>query len=231
MRRSGPAPTAPAAKTKSWHASGAMSPRQSPLLSVRRHRLRHGPPRGALHLGRERRGAADRLSLQRRGLQPGPPQSRTHRILVESLGELDIGNHHLVSAPRAALAEQLARLTPGHLAYTVFAVAGGEAIDLAIKVARATRRGRRSFRRGAVITAAPGWPSPPAMRSSGRRSVRPAGLSAGPLRRCGCPGGSRGRGNRRGDSGNDPRHQRDAHPRAHLFPRRPGALATGPAPS
>jgi len=58
------------------------------------------------------------------------------RVLVESLGELDIGNHHLVSAPRAALAEQLARLTPGHLAYTVFAVAGGEAIDLAIKVAR-----------------------------------------------------------------------------------------------
>jgi len=58
------------------------------------------------------------------------------RVLVESLGELDIGNHHLISAPRAALAEQLARLTPGHLPYTVFAVAGGEAIDLAIKVAR-----------------------------------------------------------------------------------------------
>jgi putrescine aminotransferase len=58
------------------------------------------------------------------------------RVLVESLSDLDIGNHHLVSEPRAALAEQLAGLTPGHLAYTVFAVAGGEAIDLAIKVAR-----------------------------------------------------------------------------------------------
>jgi acetylornithine/succinyldiaminopimelate/putrescine aminotransferase len=58
------------------------------------------------------------------------------RVLVESLGELDIGNHHLISEPRAALAERLAGLTPGQLAYTVFAVAGGEAIDLAIKVAR-----------------------------------------------------------------------------------------------
>ncbi len=58
------------------------------------------------------------------------------RVLVESLDELDIGNHHLISEPRAALAEQLAGLTPGHLAYTVFAVAGGEAVDLAIKIAR-----------------------------------------------------------------------------------------------
>lgn len=56
--------------------------------------------------------------------------------LVESLRELDIGNHHLVSEQRAALAERLAALTPGHLAYTVFAVAGGEAMDLALKVAR-----------------------------------------------------------------------------------------------
>lgn len=57
-------------------------------------------------------------------------------VLVDSLSRLDIGNHHLISEPRAALAEQLAALTPGNLAYTVFAVAGGEAIDLAVKVAR-----------------------------------------------------------------------------------------------
>ncbi len=57
------------------------------------------------------------------------------QTLVDSLRELDIGNHHLVSAPRAALAARLAELTPG-LATTVFAVGGGEAIDLAIKVAR-----------------------------------------------------------------------------------------------
>ena len=57
------------------------------------------------------------------------------QTLKDSLDQLDIGNHHLVSAPRAALAARLAELTPG-LAYTVFAVGGGEAIDLAIKVAR-----------------------------------------------------------------------------------------------
>jgi acetylornithine/succinyldiaminopimelate/putrescine aminotransferase len=57
------------------------------------------------------------------------------QTLIESLQTLDIGNHHLVSAPRAALAARLAELTG--LPYTVFAVGGGEAIDLAIKVARA----------------------------------------------------------------------------------------------
>lgn len=56
------------------------------------------------------------------------------QTLVDSLQTLDIGNHHLVSAPRAALAARLAELTG--LPYTVFAVGGGEAIDLAIKVAR-----------------------------------------------------------------------------------------------
>lgn len=56
------------------------------------------------------------------------------QTLMESLQTLDIGNHHLVSAPRAALASRLAELTG--LPYTVFAVGGGEAIDLAIKVAR-----------------------------------------------------------------------------------------------
>lgn len=58
------------------------------------------------------------------------------RALVESLEALDIGNHHLISAGRAALAQRLAQLAPGDLPYTVFGVGGGEAIDLAIKVAR-----------------------------------------------------------------------------------------------
>jgi acetylornithine/succinyldiaminopimelate/putrescine aminotransferase len=57
-------------------------------------------------------------------------------ILVKSLQAWDIGNHHLISSQRAALAEQLSQLTPGNLRYTVFGVAGGEAIDLALKVAR-----------------------------------------------------------------------------------------------
>jgi len=53
--------------------------------------------------------------------------------LKESLDELDIGNHHLISEQRAILAERLAELMPGDITYTVFGVGGGEAIDLAIK--------------------------------------------------------------------------------------------------
>jgi acetylornithine/succinyldiaminopimelate/putrescine aminotransferase len=58
------------------------------------------------------------------------------KTLVDSLKELDIGNHHLISEQRARLAEKLAELTPGDMQYTVFGVGGGEAIDLAIKLAR-----------------------------------------------------------------------------------------------
>ncbi len=61
--------------------------------------------------------------------------------LRQALDELDIGNHHLLSEPRAALARRLAELMPGPLPYTTFAVGGGEAIDFALKLARAhTRR-------------------------------------------------------------------------------------------
>jgi len=58
-------------------------------------------------------------------------------LLKESLDELDIGNHHLLSEARADLAKSLAHRMPEDLDYTVFGVGGGEAIDLAIKVARA----------------------------------------------------------------------------------------------
>ncbi len=58
------------------------------------------------------------------------------RALLDSLQELDIGNHHLISEQRAALASRLAELMPGDITYTVFGVSGGEAIDLALKVAR-----------------------------------------------------------------------------------------------
>ncbi len=54
-----------------------------------------------------------------------------------ALDHLDIGNHHLVSGWRAALAERLAATTQGRLPGVVFGVGGGEAVDLAIKVARA----------------------------------------------------------------------------------------------
>ena len=56
--------------------------------------------------------------------------------LIEALDELDIGNHHLISEQRARLAQRLAALMPEGLSYTVFGTGGGEAIDLAIKLAR-----------------------------------------------------------------------------------------------
>ncbi len=54
-----------------------------------------------------------------------------------ALEHYDIGNHHLISGPRAALAAKLAASTEQRLPATVFGVSGGEASDLAIKLARA----------------------------------------------------------------------------------------------
>ena len=54
-----------------------------------------------------------------------------------ALDHLDIGNHHLVSGWRATLAERLAASTGGRLPGVVFGVGGGEANDLALKLARA----------------------------------------------------------------------------------------------
>ncbi len=62
--------------------------------------------------------------------------------LVEAVQTLDIGNHHFASVQRAELAARLAQLTPGDLTYTVFSAGGGEAVDVAIKTARAAT-GRR----------------------------------------------------------------------------------------
>jgi putrescine aminotransferase len=53
-----------------------------------------------------------------------------------ALDQLDVGNHHLISGWRAKLAERLAETTGGRLSGSVFAVAGGEAIELALKLAR-----------------------------------------------------------------------------------------------
>ncbi len=60
----------------------------------------------------------------------------------DALERVDIGNHHLVSPMRARLAERLAATTDGALPGVVFGVSGGEAIDLALKVARG-HTGRR----------------------------------------------------------------------------------------
>jgi acetylornithine/succinyldiaminopimelate/putrescine aminotransferase len=58
-------------------------------------------------------------------------------LLKESLEELDIGNGHLMSKVRGDLAKLISGLMPDDLSYTVFGVSGGEAVDLAFKVARA----------------------------------------------------------------------------------------------
>jgi putrescine aminotransferase len=64
-----------------------------------------------------------------------------HEAVVDAvrrgLEHLDVGNHHLVSGWRAAFAERLSATTGGSLPGVVFGVSGGEAVDLAIKVARA----------------------------------------------------------------------------------------------
>lgn len=67
----------------------------------------------------------------------GHRHPRIIAALKRALDELDIGNHHLISEHRALLAERLAALSPGDLNRVVFGVGGGEAIDLAIKLARA----------------------------------------------------------------------------------------------
>lgn len=71
----------------------------------------------------------------------GHRHPRVVAALQRALQELDIGNHHFISEHRALLAERLTALCPADLKRVVFGVSGGEAVDLAIKLARAhTRR-------------------------------------------------------------------------------------------
>ncbi|MCF7826896.1 MAG: aspartate aminotransferase family protein [Candidatus Marinimicrobia bacterium] len=55
--------------------------------------------------------------------------------LRSALDELDIGNHHLMSQERTALAQQITDTMPGDLNICIFSVGGGEAVDLALKLA------------------------------------------------------------------------------------------------
>jgi putrescine aminotransferase len=71
----------------------------------------------------------------------GHRNPRVIAALRRALDELDIGNHHLISEARARLAKRLAEISPGDIKRVIFGVSGGEAIDMAIKLARAhTRR-------------------------------------------------------------------------------------------
>ena len=55
--------------------------------------------------------------------------------LKSALDELDIGNHHFMSQERTALAKLLTDSMPGDLNVCIFGVGGGEAVDLALKLA------------------------------------------------------------------------------------------------
>lgn len=70
----------------------------------------------------------------------GHRSSELINVLKESLEEVDIGNHHLLSRERAELALLISQSMPGDLDYTIFGVGGGEAVDLAFKTARAYTR-------------------------------------------------------------------------------------------
>lgn len=67
----------------------------------------------------------------------GHRNPRVIGALQRALDELDIGNHHFISEARAILAQRLASISPGDLNRVVFGVSGGEAIDMALKIARA----------------------------------------------------------------------------------------------
>lgn len=64
-----------------------------------------------------------------------------HPSIIQALKDgidagLDIGDHHAISEQRALLAKKLASLLPPGITKTMFCAGGGEAIDLAIKLAR-----------------------------------------------------------------------------------------------
>lgn len=70
-----------------------------------------------------------------------------HPELIEVMNaatqRFDMGNHHFPSLARTALAEKLAECTPGDLKYTIYGSGGAEAIDLALKTARASTGKRK----------------------------------------------------------------------------------------
>ena len=105
--------------------------------------------RGRLRMGCDRLEEAHQLPLQRRRLQPRPCESENHCGPQREPREARHRNHHLVSEQRALLAHRLSELTPGDISCTVFGVGGGEAIDLAIKLARGyTGRSKNHLRQG-----------------------------------------------------------------------------------
>ena len=58
------------------------------------------------------------------------------KAVTQAMETYDIGNHHLISKPKAMLGKMIAQTLPEGLNQVVYGVSGGEAIDLAIKLAR-----------------------------------------------------------------------------------------------
>lgn len=74
----------------------------------------------------------------------GHRHPRVVQALRDALEHLDVGNHHLISGWRARLGAQLAASTDGALPYAIFTPSGSEAVDLAVRLARA-RTGREGI--------------------------------------------------------------------------------------
>ncbi|TFH43399.1 MAG: aminotransferase class III-fold pyridoxal phosphate-dependent enzyme, partial [Chrysiogenales bacterium] len=66
----------------------------------------------------------------------GHRNNRVIRAVTDSMKTYDIGNHHLISAPKAKLAELIAQSMPRGINQVVYGAGGGEAVDLAIKLSR-----------------------------------------------------------------------------------------------
>ncbi|MBP7734880.1 MAG: aspartate aminotransferase family protein [Spirochaetes bacterium] len=58
------------------------------------------------------------------------------RVIERAMKTYDIGNHHLISEPKALLGKLISSIMPKGLNQVVYGVSGGEAVDFAIKFAR-----------------------------------------------------------------------------------------------
>ena len=63
--------------------------------------------------------------------------------LEQAMQRFDIGNHHFPALARTALAEALVATCPPNMRRVIYGASGGEAIDIAIKTARHTRKRRK----------------------------------------------------------------------------------------
>lgn len=66
------------------------------------------------------------------------------QALIDGMDMVDMGNHHFTSPLKALLAQKLVEVSPDNMKRVVFGSSGGEAVDLALKCARAAT-GRRKI--------------------------------------------------------------------------------------